>query len=334
MNKPGHQTLVLTAQDVARLLPMTVCVDAVERAFKQLGEGNAEPPVTVAIHSGGGGFHVKAAVLDLGRRYFAVKSNGNFPANHTLHGLPTIQGLVMLCDADDGRVLAVIDSIEITARRTAAATAVAAKYLARSDARVAVICGCGYQAQSQLDALTTVLPLEEVVVYDVDHARAGRFAMTMSERCRVNVQATDLAEAAARLPDVWVTCTTSTEFFLQPAHVKPGAFVAGVGVDSEHKQELAPTLLARAHVVTDRTQQCEQIGDLHHALAAGITPRSIVELGDVVAGRTPGRAQPDDIYVFDSTGIAVQDVAAAAAVFEAAESLQHAGGAVTAIAFA
>ncbi|HEU0301688.1 MAG TPA: hypothetical protein VFR37_19705, partial [Longimicrobium sp.] len=131
------ETLLLTRGDVARLLPMSRCIDAVEDAFRLLGEGKAQPPATLAVHVDGGGFHTKAGLLDRGGRpYFAVKTNGNFPGNGG-RGLPTIQGLLMLCDGSDGRVLAVMDSMELTALRTAAATAVAARVLARPGAAAA-----------------------------------------------------------------------------------------------------------------------------------------------------------------------------------------------------
>ncbi len=321
-------TLLLSADDVATFLPMSTCITAVEGAFRKLGQGLADPPSAMAIPSTDGGFHVKAAILDVDRRYFAVKTNGNFTGNRTRNRLPTVQGLVILCDADNGRVLAVIDSSEITARRTAAATAVAVKFLAAEDASVAAICGCGVQGEAQLEAIATVVSLRRVMAYDKDGERAVRYAKRMSEQLGLDVEPGELTNAVAHKPDIWITCTTSTEFFLLPEHVKDGAFVAGVGVDSEYKKELAPALLERAHVVTDQTAQCEQIGDLHQALSAGCNPRTVTELGEVVAGLVPERRGPRDICVFDSTGIAVQDVAAAAAAFEAAASFYNGGGKV------
>ncbi|HLF23734.1 MAG TPA: hypothetical protein VI565_07395, partial [Burkholderiales bacterium] len=217
-------TLVLTAQEVIRYLPMAGCIDAVEAAFLLLGRGQAQPPVTVGLHAPAGGFHIKAAVLDLGRRYFAVKANGNFPSNPSQHDLPTIQGLVILCDGDNGKVLAVMDSIEITARRTAAATAVAAKYLAPRDVEVAAVCGCGVQAAAQLAALAATLPIERFITVDAVPERAQRFASDMRAQHGLDVRAASFADAVEAEPDVWITCRTSREFFLFPEHVKQGAF--------------------------------------------------------------------------------------------------------------
>jgi len=133
-------TLLLTRREVAALLNIEECIKAVENAFKLYGEGKTAPPGILGIHAHDGGFHIKAGLLDVGRNYFVAKTNANFPQNMPRFGLPTIQGLIIVCDAENGYPLAVMDSIEITILRTGAATAVAAKYLARADSHVA---GCG-----------------------------------------------------------------------------------------------------------------------------------------------------------------------------------------------
>jgi ornithine cyclodeaminase/alanine dehydrogenase-like protein (mu-crystallin family) len=310
------------------------CIAAVETAFSLLGSGEAAPPVTAGLHVSGGGFHIKAGILDLSRTYFAAKLNGNFPANRRLHGLPTIQGVVVLADATDGRVLAIADSVELTARRTAAATAVAARHLAGAAASTAAVVGCGVQASYQLEALRVVCPLAKVIAVDADRARAEHFARGMSERLQLDCVAGTLLDAAAAEPGIWITCTTSTDFFLFPEHVRNGAFVAGVGVDNEYKRELAPALLAQSHVIADLVEQCQKMGDLHHALAAGVAPKTINELGHIVAGKHSVRDNERDIVVFDSTGIGLQDVAACAAVYEAALEARERGEQVELVEFA
>jgi alanine dehydrogenase len=303
-------TLLLTRSDVARLLPVSVCFQAVERAFRLLGEGRAAPPGTLGVPSTGGGFHIKAGILaDGDGAFFAVKCNGNFPGNGA-RGLPTIQGVLMLCDARDGRVLALMDSAELTARRTAAATAVAARHLARPGSSVVGLIGCGVQAPHQLRALAAVLPLRRVRVYDRDPGRAAALVADLGEELGIEVAAS--VRGAARGADVVVTCTTSTDFLLGPGEVDAGCFVAGVGVDNESKRELAPGLLAKARVVTDLTAQCALIGDLRSALEVEALSMGEVhaELGALVAGAAAGREHEDEIWIFDSTGIALQDAAA------------------------
>jgi alanine dehydrogenase len=314
------ETLLLTRSDVVRLLPMRRCIDAVEAAFRLQGEGKAQPPATLAVHAEGGAFHGKAGLLAWGGRvYFAGKLNGNFPVNAE-RGLPTIQGLVVLCDGSDGRVLAVMDSMELTALRTAAATAAAARVLARADSTVAAVIGCGAQSRHQLRALAAVLPLGEVAAFDLDPERTRAFCREMAAELGIEAVPRPDVASAARGADVVVTCTTAREFVLGPDEVGPGTFVAGVGADSEAKRELHPALLARARVVTDLRDQCARIGDLHHALEAGALTLADVhaDLGAVVAGVRPGRMNDDEITVFDSTGFGLQDAAAAAAVYEAA----------------
>ena len=313
-------TLLLTRSDVADLLPIEACIEAVEHAFRLHGEGGAEPPGILGVHAGEGGFHIKAGILDLGRRYFAAKANANFPGNPARFQLPTIQGVVLLADADRGTPLALMDAGEITARRTGAATAVAARHLARVDAAVATVYGCGLQGRFQLRALAAVRPLTRAYAVDRDPARAAVFAREMSMALGFEVSAVTDLHAAAQASDICVTCTPSREPILDVGAVGPGTFIAAVGADNELKQEIHPALMAASAIVVDVLEQAASIGDLHHALAAGAVTSDDVraELGQVVAGIRTGRRSDDEIVIFDSTGVALQDVAAAAAVYERA----------------
>ncbi len=310
-------TLLLTRRDVKELLDLDECIEAIEAAFRLRGEGKVPPAGILGFPAEGGGFHIKAAGLD---SFFAAKINGNFSRNRERFGLPAIQGIVLLCDAANGYPLAVLDSIEITIRRTGAATAVAATYLAREDARVATICGCGDQGRIQLAALVRVRRLERVHACDTDSARAGEFASEMSRELGIPVETAPLPGPAVRASDIVVTCTPSREPFLQAEDIEPGTFIAAVGADSADKQELDPRILVSATVVADSLDQCAEIGEIHHAIAGGFLKRSDVhaELSDLAAGTRAGRSRADEITVFDSTGTALQDAAAAAVVFEKA----------------
>jgi alanine dehydrogenase len=315
-------TLLLTRREVAALLNIEECIKAVENAFKLHGEGKTAPPGILGVYAHDGGFHIKAGLLDIGRNYFVAKTNANFPQNLRRHGLPTIQGVIIVCDAENGYPLAVMDSIEITILRTGAATAVAAKYLARPDSHVATICGCGNQGRIQLLALEKVLPIERIFAFDQDAKRALQFADEMSSALRITAQVAPSLRKAVGDSDVCVTCTTAKKYFIEKADVRTGTFIAAVGADNPEKQELDPKLLASSKVVVDILEQCATIGDLHHALAAGLMTRENVhaELGEIVAGKKAGRTSQDEITVFDSTGMALQDAAAAAIVYEKATS--------------
>ena len=316
-------TLLLKRREVAALLGVEECMAAVEEVFKLYAEGKTAAPGVLGLRARDGGFHIKAALLDLDRKtYFAAKTNANFPRNAERFGLPTIQGVIVLCDGESGYPLALLDSAEITIIRTGAATGVAAKYLARPDAGVATICGCGNQGRISLRALAKVRPLERVFAYDREGAQAERFAGELSGELGIDVQAVSDPAHAVRRSDICVTCTPSRRFFLKREDVRPGTFIAAVGADSPEKQELEPALLQGNKVVVDILEQCADIGELHHAIEAGLVKREDVhaELGEVIAGRKAGRTSAEEVIIFDSTGTALQDVVAAAIVYERAVS--------------
>ena len=315
-------TLLLTRREVAALLTIEECIAAVEGVFKLQGEGRTQPPGVLGIHARDGGFHLKAGLLDLAKTYFVAKANANFPQNMKRFGLPLIQGIIILCDGENGYPLALMDSTEITILRTGAATAVAAKHLARLDSKIATICGCGNQGRISLRAITKVRQLERVFAFDNDDAQAERFARELSDELGIEVAvAVDLAQAVGQ-SDICVTCTPAKKYFLNREYVTPGTFVAAVGADNEEKQELDPALLQGNKIVVDLLEQSATIGDLHHALEQGTVAREDVyaELCEIVAGHKQGRASETEIIVFDSTGMALQDVVAAAAVYERAAS--------------
>jgi len=315
------EILLLTPREIASLLTIDDCIVAVEQAFRLLGEGKAIPPAFLSMHVLGGGFHVKAGVLDLGRQYFAAKINGNFSENASRFSLPTIQGVIVLCDAESGSPLAVMDSREITLLRTAAATAVAAKHLARKESRTVTICGCGNQGRVQAIAISRIYRLDTLFAYDTSAEQAKRLARQLTADLGISVTPDSSLRTAVLQSDICVTCTTSQKPLLGPEDVLPGTFVAAVGADNPEKQELDPALMAKSKIVADFLEQCAVMGDLHHAIAAGVVTRADVhaELGEIVAGKKPGRESDREITIFDSTGMALQDVATAAFLYEKAQ---------------
>jgi alanine dehydrogenase len=320
----ARSALVLTRAEVAALMTLADYRESAEEAFKAvaLGRASVAPPMHIAAEQGG--FHAKGALLrrEDGAAFVAVKINGNFPGNPLENGLPTIQGAIVLSDARDGSLLAIMDSIEVTLRRTAAASALAARHLARRDAATLTICGCGEQARAQLAALNDEFPLRRVYVWDVDARAAAVFADEMSARLGLEIRCAEDRAAAAKASELIVTCTTSRAPFLHESEVQPGTFIAAVGADSPDKSELAPPLMARAKVVVDSLEQCLSMGDLHHAVAAGVMTANDVytTLGELAASQKPGRVDEDEITIFDSTGTAMQDTAAAVRIYERAKA--------------
>lgn len=314
------QTLLLTRSDVLAVLDAESCIAAVENGFRAHADGRALGPASLGLTSAAGSYHVKAAGMRGTPGYFAAKTNANFPENPKHHALPTIQGVIVLCDDSNGRMLAVMDSMEITILRTAAASAVAARYLARAESKVATLFGCGAQAAAQIRAIARVLRLERVFAHDLDPSRVAAFAAQLADDPGVAVVPVADIAAALQASDVIVTCTTAKLTFLSRQLVRPGTFIAAVGADNPTKSEIEPELMAASTVVVDALGQCAEYGDLHHAIEACVMTRADVhaELADIVGGRKPGRRNTEEITLFDSTGTALQDVAAATLVYERA----------------
>src|SRR5215203_1336907 len=185
------EILIISRSDLRQLMTFSDYVDVVADAFQLLTQGRCHSPVPTEIREERGTFHIKPASLPRGAGYVAVKINGNFPSNKASCGLPTIQGAVYLADASNGRPLALLDSMEITAQRTGAATAIAARHLAKRNATTATICGCGEQAAIQLAALRHVLDLRRAFAWDVDRGAARDFAARMAEQTGIGVQDVD-----------------------------------------------------------------------------------------------------------------------------------------------
>jgi ornithine cyclodeaminase/alanine dehydrogenase-like protein (mu-crystallin family) len=316
--------LFLKRSDIAAVLTLGDCLEAMEQAFRMRAEGRALAPSLMHTDADGGEFHVKGGGLRLDRTWFALKANGGFFQNQERHGLPNILGLILLFDGSNGRPVAVMDSSDITALRTGATTALAARHLARPGSATVTVCGCGRQGAVQVRALLEVLPgIRRVFAWDRSPQAAEAFAAALGDHPGVAVTAVrDLAQAVPH-SDVVITCTPAKGFFLTRDLVRPGTFISAVGADSPDKQELEPALVASATVVVDILEQCARVGELHHALEAGLMTSADVhgELGDVVAGKLPGRAREDQTIIFDTTGSALQDTAAAVAAYRKALAL-------------
>ena len=316
--------LLLDRATLRGLMRVEDYFEAVREAFLAVGNGRAFAPAPLHLAVSDGGFHAKGAVLEGRRKVAAVKLNANFPANPEARGLPTIQGVLLLHDATDGRLLAVLDSAELTLRRTAAASAVAASLLARDDARTLAVCGCGAQALAQVEAIAAIRPVEQVRTWDADRAQAVRLARDVIAATGLSCDTPDGLAASVAEADIVVTCTTAGEPFLDADLVPAGAFVAAVGADSPSKNELTPGLLGGARVVVDSLEQCLAMGDLRHAVAAAaMTAEDIAgTLPELLAGTVPARRSEDEIWIFDSTGVAIQDVASALMAYERAVEAQ------------
>ncbi len=317
--------LFLSASALARLLTPRACRDALAQAYADLAEDPDCAAQSVAFALADGSIHVKASVAPKTHDCFAAKINVNLPGN-PMRGLPTIQGLVVLMDARTGAPLAVMDSAELTARRTAAATALAATFGARVDSRRAALIGCGKQAGYQAEALMDALPgLKHWRLFDLDAARAAALVEELRRGGGVAAEMVGSLEDAVRDADVCITCTTATAPYLAPRHLRAGCFVAGVGADNPAKSEIAPECFAGARILTDDLDQAFAYGDLAHAMQAGTASRESVHatLADLASGRRQGRASVAETVIFDSTGSGLQDLAAAKVAYRLAAASER-----------
>ena len=323
--------LVLREAEIRSLLDPASCREAVEEAFSAYATGGAVMPAVINLDlpEQGGEVHVKAGHLR-GGEFYAVKMASGFRGNPE-RGLPANDGMVLVFDAATGEPAALLlDNGLLTDLRTGAAGAVAAGHLARRNARVVAVVGCGAQARYQLEALALVRPFREARIWgrNPDRARACASELAgspgMREMCRF-VIAGSLREAVEGA-DIVVTVTSSREPLVRAEWLYPGVHVTAVGSDGPEKRELFPEVLSRAdRLVADSLPQCLRLGEIHHAVAGGAIAEGDVdaELGEITAGRKPGRQNELEITVCDLTGLGVQDVAAAGLVMERARAFRE-----------
>jgi ornithine cyclodeaminase len=302
------------------LVPLDLAaIECVEGAFAALAtEPVAMPPILrLDLPERHGEVDVKTAWLPR-LDSFAIKVSPGFFDNPSL-GLPSLNGLMLVLSAKTGLTEAVLlDNGYLTAVRTAAAGAVAARWLGRRDARRAAVIGAGEQARLQLRALALVRDIEEVAVWARDRRDAEKFAAEMGEALGVRCEVAADVHRALERADIAITATPSREPLVDVADLHPGLHVTAMGSDAEHKNEIAPAAIAAARYVCDRLQQTRVLGELHHAIEAGVVAReaAFAELGQVIAGRAPGRTSAADVTICDLTGTGAQDTAIAVLALE------------------
>ncbi len=315
---------ILSREDVRRALPMRQAIEAIKGAFAQLSTGQADVPLRVALnvprHDGVTLFMPAYLSAD---DQMAVKIVSVFNDNPA-RGLPLIHALVVVVDATTGVPVAVIDGTYLTALRTGAASGAATDLLAREDARIVAIFGAGVQGRTQLEAVCAVRPIEAAWVYDVAPERAAAYAAEMSQRLSLPVKVAASPSEAVRQAGVICTATTSSSPVFEDADVRPGTHINAMGAYTPQMQEIPAETILRAKVVIDhRKASLAEAGDLLIPLQQGLMTEDHIyaELGEIAAGRKPGRTSSEEITLFKSVGVAVQDVAAAGAVLDAARRL-------------
>nr|WP_314583475.1 ectoine utilization protein EutC [uncultured Pseudomonas sp.] len=319
------EVILLSESDLRACIALDVAsVDAIEHAFRLLATAAvAMPPILrLDIPEHNGEVDVKTAYLP-GLERFAIKVSPGFFDNPTL-GLPSLNGMMMLLSARTGLLDALLlDNGYLTAVRTAAAGAVAARWLSRENSRSVALIGAGEQALLQLQALRLVRPIEEVRIWARDPAKAAVFAAQLGDESTLAIRLCPSIDQAMDGVDIAITCTPSREPLIEARHLQPGLHITAMGSDAEHKNEIAAQALAKVdRYVADRLSQTRVLGELHHALAAGAVSDEtrFAELGQVIAGQKPGRSDARDITLCDLTGTGAQDTAIANLAFERARA--------------
>ena len=308
-----------TESEIRAVVSPADAVDAIRKAFCADGNGDTTVPavINLAIPGTDGEFHVKTAHV-AGVPHVAVKVASGFYDNPA-RGLPTGTGLMMLFEADTGMPAALLlDNGYLTDVRTGAAGAVAAECLARAGVETVGVIGSGVQARQQVRCLWQVRRFARLVAWGIDEPGVARYLAEMRDELGIAAAGAAGAEGVCREADLLITATPARQPLVSADWLRPGLHITALGSDGPGKQELDPRCLARADlVVTDRLAQCARLGELQHALAAGLLTEASVHanLGEIVAGKKPGRTADSQITIADLTGVGFQDTAIASLAY-------------------
>jgi alanine dehydrogenase len=313
-------SLILTGSEVMQVLDMDLALTAVEDAFRAYGQGRVNMPPKAYLTLERGDFRAMYGELFLARDHICGLKWVNVHPGNPAQGLLTVMGKILLNDPDTGLEFADLDGTYITDYRTGAAGGVAARHLARPDASRLGVVGAGVQARTQVAAILKVRPIREIVVFDRHRQHSQGFAAHVTSAHGIKVRATTEAAEAVAGQDIVVTTTPSRTPVVKRQWVAPGTHINAIGADAAGKQELEAAILADARVVVDDWAQASHSGEINVALSRGQLSQEQIygSLGEIVAGRKPGRQTPEEITVFDSTGLIIQDLALALAVYQRA----------------
>jgi alanine dehydrogenase len=317
------KTLLLSRKDIESFFTMKLCMEAVESAFAGLAQGNANMPQRTPIplpDKSGLALFMPAHIKNL--HALGTKVVTVYHENVRKHGLPAVLGTILLLDEETGFPVAIMDGGFLTAMRTGASSGVATKYMARADAGVGMIFGTGVQAFTQVLAIHEARPLKKLLAWSLDpEDKRIAFGQKITAATGVPVeQASDPASAAGRA-DIVVLATSAGEPIVQGGWFRPGTHINGIGSHTPKMRELDTLTVQRSRVVCDLTDACKaEAGDFIIPANEGAWSWDKVagNLGDVITGRIAGRTSSDEITLFKSVGLAIQDVSAAKAVYDEA----------------
>ena len=314
-------SLVLTDLEVMQVLDMDLALAAAREAFRAYGEGRVNMPPKAYLTLALGDFRAMYGEIFLPEGHVCGLKWVNVHPGNPLRGLPTVMAKVVLNDPDTGLEWADMDGTFITNYRTGAAGGVAVEVLSRPDAACLGVIGAGEQARTQIAAILKVRPIQEIIICDCARARAQTLKDEVAALYPVQVRLAPDSQETALASDILVTVTPSDVPLVMRDWVRSGTHINAIGADAEGKQELDPAILKTARIVVDDWAQASHSGEINVPLSKGeITPDMVYgSLGEVVAGKKPGRQSPEEITVFDSTGLIIQDLSLGFAVFNRAK---------------
>ena len=315
------KTLILTESEIKPLLQIEDAIKVVEQAFRAKSDGMVQMPPKPYLYfkKYDGDLRIMPAYLE-DVDTAGVKIVNSHPLNPD-QGLPTVMAVIVLSDPKTGMPLGIFSGTRITALRTAAASAIAAKYLSRKNSRIAAIIGTGAQAESQLTGLCMVRKIEEARVFDIIPGKSEEFAKKMKGELGIIVKPANSIKESVEGCDILTTITPVRKPIIKNEFVGEGMHINAVGADAPGKQELEPEILTRANIVVDDWDQASHGGEINIPLSKGIISKASVlaEIGEIVSGTKEGRTGDNEITLFDSTGLAIQDVSTAYLVYNEAK---------------
>ncbi len=314
-------SLVLTGAEILQVLDMDLALQAAAEAFRAYGEGRVNMPPKSYLQLPKGDFRAMYGTLTADYEVCGCKWVNVHPDNPQ-RGLPTVMAKIILNDPETALEIADLDGTYITNYRTGAAGGLAVRHLAREEAATLGVIGAGVQARTQILAILRVRSLKRITIYSRSGARAEVLRDELISRCGLDVQVTENPEDAVRHQDIVVTTTPSNAPVVMRPWISPGTHINAIGADASGKQELDPAILVDAKIIVDDWAQARHSGEINVPLAQGLLTADKIygSLGEVVAGKKTGRENAEEITVFDSTGLIIQDLALGFAVYKRAKA--------------
>ncbi|AUX77509.1 ornithine cyclodeaminase family protein [Sinorhizobium fredii] len=314
------KTLLLKKDEVRRLIGMTEVIGAVEEAYKGFNSDQVEQPdyIGIDLPSPRGEIDFKLGYYKANEVISMKASSGGFVDNPTAHGVPNGMATIFLFDARSGALICVMDGSLILGLRTGASGAVSVRALARKEARKITSIGTGNQARMQIRAINEIMKIEEIHAWDNHPDTLSRYKTDIESEFGIPVIMANSKKEAVEQADILITTTRGKGSLVEADWVKPGTHIVAIGTDQRGKQELDPEIFRNAKLVVDSISQCTEKGETWHPLDRNIITRNDIhgEIGEVLLGQKPGRESDDEITIFDSTGMAIQDNTTASKIYQ------------------